>query len=181
MHISGELCLLFFQASCTMHVLFFKVAGSPFKQEYGILKYLWPSPGWRQDTPVQPWLTGGATARPCRSSQIRQTQFQKEKGSSCCETRQQSQLEESTGGGNTRHQSQLDGSTVDSGETRLVVANNSVEPKQQSIEKVLPPLTLGAFPFLAKVELGGLGTTIWSQLNLSVKTLCSAGQHLSLT
>ena len=35
MHVSGELCLLFFKLAAPMHVLFFKVARSPFKQKYG--------------------------------------------------------------------------------------------------------------------------------------------------
>ena len=37
MHISGELCLLFFKLAAPLHVLFFKVARSPFKQKYGIM------------------------------------------------------------------------------------------------------------------------------------------------
>ena len=37
MHVSGELCLLFFKLAAPMHVLFFKVARSLFKQKYGTL------------------------------------------------------------------------------------------------------------------------------------------------
>ena len=35
MHISGELCLLFFKLAAPCNILFFKVARSPFKQKYG--------------------------------------------------------------------------------------------------------------------------------------------------
>ena len=38
MHISEEFCLHLFQASYTMHVLFFRAARFPFKQKYGTCK-----------------------------------------------------------------------------------------------------------------------------------------------